>query len=348
MLTYRLQNRKYKVVNGGVLAFPNHAVLEVKLGPPQMFGAGEGPCRFCFDGEKSEIVHDPTTGLLIVRPERPLPPIHAAVSFSEIPEIRWELKGDILRCEFECKDDKVLLYAIFDIYYVLVPLLNIGFSEPPFVIHIRGWLADTEFYWTYCTSSVEIDYGPRAHLNELAAKSIDHLRLFKASNNRRLALALHYFHVACRLLVVGQSPWEFMAECVLNMTKSLEVLFGDSRDEVRGQLRRLGYSTEEIEGDFMVIMILRSFMDVAHVKIAVPNSEQLQVLYKSLERSRRCLSKLFERVILGIERGTFQVNQIRVEDILVSDRAEQKKMDGLIASISARLAAVDTTGLSKE
>ena len=100
-----------------------------------------------------------------------------------------------------------------------------------------------------------------------------------------------------------------MAESVLNMCKSLEVLFGNSRDTIRGQLSLLGYTTDQIEGDFIPLLVLRSHFDVAHARIAVPKQEKLRVLYAYLTHSEYRLKEFFKYLIARIADDAFQLPQ---------------------------------------
>ena len=59
------------------------------------------------------------------------------------------------------------------------------------------------------------------------------MALLSRLNNRRIIAALKYYYTACRLSRVGNSPWEFMSEIILNFCKVLESLFPASRDTVR-------------------------------------------------------------------------------------------------------------------
>src|SRR5260221_635501 len=107
--------------------------------------------------------------------------------------------------------------------------------------------------------------------------------------NRRLLAALHYFHVAVRLNRAGSTSGEFMAEVMLNLAKTMEVLFppsgdGKNRDAARRGLRDLGYEDSEIESDFLPAMALRNEVDVAHVDLSLFTSSPLQHVHAYTER----------------------------------------------------------------
>lgn len=98
-------------------------------------------------------------------------------------------------------------------------------------------------------------------LEEHVAGFFKTLPLISETKNRRLVAAIYYFYTSSRLLVSGHSQWEFMAECILNLNKTLEILFGGTRDLIRDGLSKLGYETEEIEGDYMVLNLIAASED---------------------------------------------------------------------------------------
>jgi hypothetical protein len=123
--------------------------------------------------------------------------------------------------------------------------------------------------------------------------------------NVRLLAALNYFHVGCRLLAVGYTAFEFMAEAILNFAKVLDVLFiscGEvSRDEVRNDLTALGYSQDAIERDFIPVMLLRNEFDIAHVALTVPTTEQLDTLHRYTEKAEGAFRELLRRILTKVE-----------------------------------------------
>ena len=310
MLTYRLQDREFLLDDGESLAFPNQAVIELKLGPSQVFGMSKQPRRFLVQGEQAREDWNRETGRFLIHPVHPYGPIEVQHATMISTPSDWQLNGDILQLRFQCRDIQHLEEAIKDLNYNLITLLNIGFTDPPFVESIRGWVAETEFRWVHQRGKIQIEVFAESGPSQIAIESFDRMKLIAGNANRRLAAALHYFHVACRLLAAGQSQWEFMPECILNLEKSLTILLAKSeksRDEVREQLKILGYCDEQIDGDFIPIMILRAKFDVAHPRLAVFPIDQLQTVYDYLIRSEECMRKLFRRVLDRVADGTYQL-----------------------------------------
>ena len=164
--------------------------------------------------------------------------------------------------------------------------------------------------------------------------SLEVLKLFNFNRNRRLVAALCYFHTSSRLIVAGNSDWEFMAEAVLCMSKSLQILFGETMDDVRKGLREIGYKDDEIEGDYVPILILRNHFDVAHPRLSIFKSDQLKVLYSYLSKSESNFRKLFYDILKLLTKGKLKISQ---KNNLQMKKSDQKKFDGLIDTMRSRL-----------
>jgi hypothetical protein len=131
--------------------------------------------------------------------------------------------------------------------------------------------------------------------------------VISAANRRRLVAALFYFHVACRVKREGKIPGEFLAEALLNFHKVLEVLYGPDRVTVRTSLKDLGYTSDEIERDYIPSMLLRDQMDVGHPMLAVLTPRQLDTLHRYADRAERVFRDLLQRLFQAIEAGSFDV-----------------------------------------
>ncbi|HEV3256285.1 MAG TPA: hypothetical protein VG013_05340 [Gemmataceae bacterium] len=123
--------------------------------------------------------------------------------------------------------------------------------------------------------------------------------------NRRLGAGLHYFHVFCRHCRTRHTPWEFMAEAIMNLSKIMEVLFppsgdGQTMEGARAGLAGLGHSQEEIERDFIPAFVLRSNIDSAHVDLSFFTTSQVRVLHSYTEAAEMA----FRSRLSGVSPGS--------------------------------------------
>ena len=336
MLTYLLHQRVFRAEDNKELQFPNELKVIVKLAPPTVFGMANDYSRLVVHGSKTHMLWNSNSGRLQWKSEPSLSPLEVQV---ESPTTKFLLQGDLLTYTCPCENLDQLIGCLNGLQFVLPAFLNIKFPDPPVVEYIKGALGSVDFRWEHggmvqsCTpQSGEI-------LEEHVAEFLKTLPLFTGTKNRRLVTAIHYFYTGSRLLVSGHSQWEFMAECILNLCKALGILFGNDMDSVRAGLARLGYAAEEIEGDFIPLIILRNSVDVAHPRVAIFPQEHLSILYVYLSNSETRFRELLERTIQSVGSEEFELPQ---DEDLRLDPTERLKLDRLMENLKKRNPGTDT------
>jgi hypothetical protein len=336
MLTYQLHTRIFQIEGGGQFGFPNKCRIELKFAPGTTFGTEDAPSRTLVRAREASVIINSNTGRWVAQSRPPLERLEVTI---ESPESCFCLSGDTLKYDFQCASIEQLEGTLAAFKWVLPPLLNIGFSDPPIVEYARGRVGETAFRWEHKADEwrVHMRTVTPDRLEQHVAFAFEALPLFNGTANRRLAAALSYFHVATRLNVSGDSPWEFMAETILNYAKCLDILFVSSentRDDLRKGLSALGYGNDEIEGDFVPITILRSWIDVAHPRVAIYKPSDLQVLYRYMALSEDKFRDLIRRVIDRVQNGTYVLPNR--EDLSLSSE-QRKDMNRLVAQMRSRL-----------
>jgi hypothetical protein len=251
----------------------------------------------------------------------------------ESPNTRFSMSGDTIEYNCPCEDLDHLIGCLDGFQYILPAFLNIKFADPPVIEHINGSIGGVDFRWEHRELAHAFEVTTVEILEQHVIDSMNYLQLFQDLKNRRLLAAIHYFYICSRLLVAGHSQWEFMAESVLNLCKSMEILFGRSKDAVRNGLQSLGYTKEEVEGDYIPLLILRDSLDIAHPRIAIFRQNDLRTLYLFLFNSEGRFRKLFERALKAVEKGSFELPQ---EEDLRLEKGEQEKMNRLMNTLSQR------------
>lgn len=334
MLTYELQQRILRREKGSTLEFPNEVQVEIKLGPPQIFGAMDGPSRGALYKRKARLEYNANTGRTLIQSIPPLEPLYVSINLEDDV---FELEGDTLCCKIQCEDVNILFNFLRMTFYLLPPLLNVSFPDPPVILYTKGKIGEAEFTWELREATGAFDTFTKESLEHHIQQAINNFTLFSGTSNRRLAAGIHYFHTASRLICTGNSNWEFCAESILNMCKCLEIVFGDSRDDIRQGLQNLGYGRNEIEGDFIALTLLRDELDVAHPRVAMFNAEHLRVLYQYLPSAENRMRDLIQRLISAVSDGSYVLRQ---DADLRLNKTEQKNMDRLIETIKARITPI--------
>jgi hypothetical protein len=107
-------------------------------------------------------------------------------------------------------------------------------------------------------------------------------------------------------LAAGHNRFEFMAEALLNLAKSLQSLFGQVRDDIRAGIDKLNcFSNAEIEGKFLPAMVLRDQFDVAHVSLSMLDREQLRTLHDYTDLAEDSFRMLLKTILTRVESGEY-------------------------------------------
>ena len=215
--------------------------------------------------------------------------------------------GNIVTVAGSFRSQRELLDLIESLHFGLPVVLALEFQDAPVVASVTGNIAGVEFVWAYTNYPVTTSVTTRQELEQGLLASWERLELIRPAQTKRLFAALHYFHVSCRLAIVGFTAWEFMSETLLNLSKILEVLFpgseGQTINAVRTGLEALGYSSDEMNKWYIPAMLLRSQLDVGHVSLVTLSQRQLRPVHDYTNQAENRFRDLLLRVISSVADG---------------------------------------------
>lgn len=311
MFTYQVRKRIFRLADGREPSLPNTFEVVFTLQPPQPFGMSAGGGKTAVQSVGASVDFDANTGHHFVESKQPLRPLEVVI---EEPVRKVELRGNIFRMEGRVESLVELEEMLLSVYFGLPILLNVEFADPPIVGRVEGKIGDVSFRWELTNWRMGMLITTQDLQEKKACDSWCRFDVLSKPGNRRLIAALHYFHVFCRLCRTGNTPWEFMGEALVNLSKVLEVLFpptgdGQTMETARAGLTGLGCSTEEIDRDFIPAMVLRSNIDSAHVDLSLFTQTQLRVLHAYTEAAEMAFRKLLSKLLTEVEAGRYQVAQ---------------------------------------
>jgi hypothetical protein len=276
------------------------------------------------------------TGHHTIESKEPLKPLVVRL---EAPNRIVDLNGTVLTITESHEEIGSLEETIESLYFVLPSLLAVRFADPPILERVEGTVGEVPFRWelaewtgTYWTTTQEVQ-------EKAFADSFERLSMLsELPDRRRMVGALHYFHVARRLLVVGAAPGEFLSEAILNFAKVLETLFPPASekgtiDAARKGLAGLGYDTAAIESRFIPAISLRNRIDVGHGDLTLFNRHQLAVIHAYTEAAEGFFKELLSTVLQRLANGAVVLAPIATsspsaEDLRVIARIESTLKPG--------------------
>ena len=303
MLLYRLRARLLHF-EGVSPRFPADAVVNVELAPEVPFGGAAGISRNAVTDTHVKGRANLLTGRIVLEWSKPLfEPVAASIA---IADTAFEVKRNVITVRSRCTSEQDLADLLAAMFYAFPTVLNLYIPDAPFPTRAWGQVGTAEFNWIFEPTEVGGTYTVTSKENQerLVTDAWRHVAVVAPSG--RLMGGLYYFHVACRLLAVGHDRFEFMAEALLNFAKSLQSLFGQSRDEIRVGIEKLScYNNADIEGKFLPAMVLRDEFDVAHVSISMLNREQLRTLHDYSNIAEDAFRELQKTVLTRVNSGEY-------------------------------------------
>jgi hypothetical protein len=310
VLTYQVRKRVFRVEDPASLSFPCDAVISFKMQPLQPFGMAAGGGRTTVQNKPATLNFDLNSGMYGITSSDPLKPLEVMI---DTPDLQVRLEGNVLTISTHAPTMDYIAELASSFYYAFPSILNIEFADPPFVERVYGTLGGTAFRWELEHAQFPFEITDQDMQEHKFLDSWQRIPLVADPCNRRILGALAYLHTACRLSTCGCAPWEFMPEIILNLAKTLEVLFpgpeGKTIDYARKGLRSIGYTTATIERDFVPILALRNAVDVGHPFLAVLKREQLETIYGYTETAEQHFKDLLRKVIGDLGGGKLTLQQ---------------------------------------
>lgn len=307
MFTYQMRQRKFVCEEGKRLIFPGDVEIIFRLSPLHLFGCGDPGGRTVIQRGKFQLKPDSHRGTAFLNSPSGLKPLRVHLKEEEC---RIEMNGNELHVNEYCQSSVNLEERIQDIFFGIPIFLNLDFFDPPIVEKVSGRVRNINFEWILDSIGIPLDFTTQEKQEKRVETAWKRWKGLSSPENERVFAALHYFHIACRLKIVGYSPWEFTGDIILNLCKVLEALFpptndGQTRESARKGLETLGYTKVEIERDFLPIMALRDNMDSGHIKLFKITKEKFQILYKYTDRANGIFKQMLQKLISKIQEGQY-------------------------------------------
>jgi len=307
MYNYRSQSRVLRMKQGETkINFPAQITIQIKLAPAASLGSSV-PGRTRIAG-KCRLTWNASTDRTTLESLPPLPLVQ--VEF-ESGTARWEMHGELIKMTTKIVNANQLSEWLDKLSLSLSELLNLELEDATTVLGMSLRIGNALYKLEYVPSQAMLGTDTSEAFQAERVKSVfRRLQSPSVLDSRRLQAALHYFHVACRLLSLPESPWELMPEALLNMNKVLEVLFSTNRlsdcsnTEARTELERLGFKEEKRE-ILISIMKLRNHLDVAHVDTWDFPEDSLSGVYNFLYRTEWVMREMLQLLIQRMESGDF-------------------------------------------
>jgi len=319
MLTYQKRERILMGSVAAPLPFPNEGNVNFTLAPGGggggSFGAGGLSGRLALVGVELSLAPQVNTGRYAHTTAQYMDSISIG---SAVDDVSVQVEGNVVSVRRTFRSEDELLDLIESVNFGLPAAMSPQFVDAPVVVAVTGSVGGIEFTWAYTNYPVILDITTKEIQEQHFLESWERLERLLPAENRRLFAALNYFHIACRLALVGASPWEFTGEIVMNLSKVLEVLFpappNKTIEAAKAGLQKLGYSPNDIAKWYVPIIALRNKVDVGHVSLANLSQEQLTQIHDYVAHVEQAFRQLLLLVTDRVATGTFTLPPYNLRD----------------------------------
>jgi hypothetical protein len=317
--------RTARVLQGDLasIAWPSDAIVYADLEPPDLFGeaADANPREVVLQSAAGvKAFWDNNTGRTHVESDVHMKP--AASILRALSDVQLAVYGTRLSATFRANDMGEVMDVAHWIEFYYCPFLSLstGVYVVPRRLHGQignGCAINFEF--------VKLSTQLKVFRDDVRDRALELARDFADMQDARvprLVLASLYFRQACRLQSSRQVlvPALGISEAVINLAKALNVLFGDSNDEIREGMKLLGFSHEEVESQIVPIMLIRSSMDVAHAVNRRLNTAQVDTLFEYCQRATRNVRAVILKAALSIRDGSYTPKPVDTEAAIIRTR----------------------------
>lgn len=292
--------RRLLVGDGGwvPVVWPAQIELAYRLRPGDLFGIpGAGTPRSTVTGETKFSI-DGETGKLVVLETGTLPPFRFDGTFKD-GSLTIVGNEAVLRATAASEQHLESLMNWASV--LLTQFLTVQLGAFIDIESVKGTVAGRQVAALYPAESYSIllasvDTALREERirSALLGPSVDN------PSYSRFVASTRYFHHAIRLIApteVNYVPYNAYAEVLLNLAKSIEILFSaPSRDVLRGRLRQLGYSNDQIESQIVPILLVRNEIDVGHPTSGHATPEEVATLRRFVDRSLQNVAAILQNV----------------------------------------------------
>lgn len=311
MLTYQVRKRVFRLEDPSSVAFPNNVSVSFVFKPLQPFGMYASGGRTTVHSKPANVKFNLNTGKFSIESSNPLEKLDVRIQHENLSA---NFEGNIFTIITEVETIDKLTELVSGFFYGFPALLNIELADPPYIEEVYGTIGKSKFRWELEKAQFPFELTDQDRQENKIINSWQRIPILNDLKNRRLLGALAYFHTACRLSRSGSSPWEFMSEIIMNLSKVLETLFpSDSEskniESAREGLRSLGYSNDQIEGSFIPVIALRNYIDVGHPFLSILKRKQLNTIYLFTENIEDIFRELLRKVFNAMNSGTFCIKE---------------------------------------
>jgi hypothetical protein len=282
--------------------FPGRVECILELSPEDIFGGRNRGQPLALPGAKIGIHWDANKGQSWIETQERMKVMRLD---HVLDDYDIHLTGGEISISFDCRSQDHMSQSLT--LFSLLPLyLSLFLSSAVRVDAFYGTIGDCNFNYEVISGEFSFQMISDESQKELVKLAFETLFGSSTIVNPRILAAIGYLYSA--MLISAQSPYSgaFLPEVALNLCKTLDVLFTDSRDKLRQELGKLGFTNQEIENSYVSLTLIRNKLDIAHPALFIPTEKQQGIFDSFVKRALPQVAELLKRVVQQCAEGKYE------------------------------------------
>ncbi|MGB2799260.1 MAG: hypothetical protein WBC82_05405 [Dehalococcoidia bacterium] len=283
--------------------FPARVECVLELSPEDIFGGRNRGTPLVLPGTTARFECDANKGQSSVKTREHM----KTIRFDRVLDAYdIYLCGGDIKIGFDCNSQDYLMHSL-KLLLSLPLYLSLFLSHAVRIDAFYGTIGDCEFNCEVMYGEFDFQVVSEERQKELVELAFETALGSPTIDNTRILAAIGYLYTA--RLIRAQSPHSsaFLPEVALNLCKALDALFTDNRDQLRQELRKLGFTEKEIENGYVPLTVIRNQLDIAHPTFFTPTVEHQGIFDYFVKVASDLVEEVLRRVVEQCKNGKYEV-----------------------------------------
>jgi hypothetical protein len=308
MSLHLLQPRSLILEDEEYPSFPAEVTAELAFGPEDVFGTEDANPRTTFPvGERVTLRWNANVGISEAIADGLIDALDVSL---EVGKFHLCLEGNCLKVRFKASSSEEAEAALASANHCIPAYLSLHFGVYVWIKQYAVDIGGSRFNYQVKRAHSRYLAADKDMMSNRASSALEDWLEVGGGYDRALAACLYLRH-AHRLSRIQPNNHHFIAEVLLNLTKSLEIVFSDNRDQIRKRAHEWGFDDALVEQGIIPLFLIRNRIDVAHVSTGILKTEERDILLDFMNKAIENTGKVLKRIIELIKDGEISLGKAR-------------------------------------
>ena len=309
MSLHLLQHRHLTLEEGEFPSYPADVIIKLALGPEDLFGAEGADPRTTFPiGESISLRFNANIGISKTISDNLIEALDLSL---DLGKFHLRVEENCINIRFKASSSKEAMEVLASANHCIPAYLSLNLGAYIWIKSYLVKIGGSEFSYLLKEAHNSFIATNKIQISRKASNAFEDWLEMKGKYDRVLISCLYFRH-AHRLYKTQPNNHTFIAEILLNLTKSLEMIFSDNRDHIRKKAREWGFDDKLVEERIIPLFLIRNEIDVAHVATGFLENDEKNLLLKFMEEALESTAKVLKQLIELIKTDKIELDNVSV------------------------------------